>query len=355
MESAFLSRIAIGVVPPRNKIIDSDNCIANVTLARPFLKWAGGKHRVVSELLKIVDEGPPLGRQWNVDAASRYHEPFLGSGAMFFGLKDSGFIQTKRWSHLRDLNPALINTMQVVSDDRLLGDLINTLKSWQEDYGREGPVPKHSTIMEREIGMYYRKRQELNHYLSKPNEVDDPSVDFAALTIFLNKTCFNGLWRMNSRGLFNVPEGDYVNPQNICQKSVLLRCNQLLKRTKIVRSDWKDSIKRAKRGDLVYLDPPYMPLKIGEQVFNSYYTEGFSENDQKELASEAAKAASQGRRIIASNHDARGEPTIRQIYGDAAKEAGCGLKIIPIQVGRNISCKGHGRVKVNEVLIFMSD
>jgi DNA adenine methylase len=324
-----------------------------VTIAGPFLKWAGGKHRVVSELLKIVDEEPPLGRQWNVDAGSRYHEPFLGSGAMFFGLKDSGFVQTKRWSYLSDINPALINTMQVVSDDRLLEHLIETLESWQEEYGREGPVPKHSTQAVREEGMYYRKRQELNRYLGKPSESEDTRVEFAALSIFLNKTCFNGLWRMNGRGLFNVPEGDYVKPQNICQKSVLLSCNKLLKRTKIERVDWKDSMKRSKPGDLVYLDPPYMPLKIDDQVFNSYYTDGFDFEDQRELALAAAAAASRGVRVIASNHDALGEPTVREIYGNSAVDVGCEIDIEPIQVGRNISCKGHGRVKVNEVLIFM--
>ena len=324
-----------------------------MTIARPFLKWAGGKHRVVSEFLKIVDERAPLGRRWNVDAGSRYHEPFLGSGAMFFGLKDSGFVQTKRWSYLSDINPALINTMQVVSDDRLLEHLIETLESWQEEYGREGPVPKHSTQAVREEGMYYRKRQELNRYLGKPSECEDTRVEFAALSIFLNKTCFNGLWRMNGRGLFNVPEGDYVKPQNICQKSVLLSCNKLLKRTKIERVDWKDSMKRSKPGDLVYLDPPYMPLKIDDQVFNSYYTDGFDFEDQRELALVAATAASRGVRVIASNHDALGEPTIREIYGNSAADVGCEIDIRPIQVGRNISCKGHGRVKVNEVLIFM--
>ena len=323
-----------------------------MTVAGPFLKWAGGKHRVVQELLRINNDYPPLDGDWGVGTGVRYHEPFLGSGAMYFGLRDSGLIRTKHFSHLSDINPALINAMRVVGEDGFLESLIGTLESWQEEYGKEGPVPKNSSQAERDAGMYYKKRHELNRYLSKPREGDD-SVEFAALTIFLNKTCFNGLWRMNGQGRFNVPEGDYVNPRNICQEGVLLRCNQLLKRTKIERLDWRDSIKRAKPGDLVYLDPPYMPLKIDDQVFTSYYTEGFDFDDQRELALAAARSASRGVRVIASNHDALGEPTIREIYGNSAADVGCEIDIRPIQVGRNISCKGHGRVKVNEVLIFM--
>ena len=326
-------------------------------IARPFLKWAGGKHRVVSELLKIVDESSPLGCQWKVGSGERYHEPFLGSGAMFFGLKKSGFIQTKHYSYLSDLNPALINTMRVVKDGELLERVIKTLNSWQEEYGREGPVPKNSTQTEREAGMYYRKREQLNGYLGRQGVLNDSArVEFAALMIFLNKTCFNGLWRMNRKGLFNVPEGDYVKPRNICQEGLLRSCNQLLKSTMIKKMDWKDSLKpkHTKPGDLVYLDPPYMPLKIEDQVFNSYYTEGFTIDDQEDLAKEAARAASRGVRVIASNHDALGEPTIRKIWENAAADAGCRNKIERIRVTRNISCKGHGRIKVNEVLIFLN-
>jgi len=325
-----------------------------VTIARPFLKWAGGKHRVVSELLKITNEFPPLDCDWKVGVGSRYHEPFLGSGAMYFGMKDEGMISTRKDSYLSDLNPALINAMQVVGDAKLLESLIPILKSWQNQYGKEGPVPKNSSQVLREEGMYYKKRWLMNQYFGRMGlESDKVRIEFAALMIFLNKTCFNGLWRMNRQGLFNVPEGDYVAPRNICQEELLRSCNQLLKGTKIERMDWRDSIKRSKSGDLVYLDPPYMPLKIDDRVFNSYYTDGFDFEDQRELSLAAAAAASRGVRVIASNHDALGEPTIREIYGNSAADVGCEIEIKPIQVGRNISCKGHGRVKVNEVLIFM--
>lgn len=324
-----------------------------MSLASPFLKWAGGKHRVAAELIDITNTIRPLNTDWNVTPGSRYIEPFLGSGAMYFALKDSGLIQTKHHSFLSDLNPALINAMQVVKDSDLLSELVPKLEKWQQDYANSGPVEKHMPDSIRQKGMYYKKRSELNEYLANKVEFSRPCVDLAALTIFLNKTCFNGLWRMNRSGLFNVPEGDYVKPKNICQHEILYRCNALLEKTKIEELDWMESIKRAKRGDLVYLDPPYMPLRIGQQVFNTYFTEGFSEVEQIKLANEAAKAASRGVRVIASNHDALGEPTIREIYGNASTVNDINCEICPIEVSRNISCKGHGRVKVNEVLIFM--
>ena len=97
-----------------------------------------------------------------------------------------------------------------------------------------------------------------------------------------------------------------------------------------------------------------MPLEINGNTFSNYFTDGFSKQDQIELANLSAKIASKGTRVIASNHDALGEPTIREIYENAAKKHGCRVLIQPIKVSRNISCKGHGRVKVNEVLIFMT-
>ena len=324
--------------------------------ARPFLKWAGGKHRIVSELLKIIDDDPPLRCQWKVGAGSRYHEPFLGSGAMFFGLKSNGIIATNHQSYLSDVNPALINALQVVSEEEQLDDLVKVLRNLQEDYGNRGTVRKHATQEERNAGMYYEMRARMNTLLADTKNIEKHNpVDFAALMIFLNKTCFNGLWRVNSEGLFNVPEGDYVKPRNICQEGILRECQRLLNRTKIESLGWKQAMsrKRVKEGDLVYLDPPYMPLKIGDNVFTSYFTKGFDFGDQRELAQVAASAAAKGVRVVASNHDTKGEPTVREIYNNAATDKGCKIEIIPIQVGRNISCKGHGRVKVNEVLIFM--
>ena len=326
-------------------------------MVRPFLKWAGGKHRVLREYLQIIEERPH-NIDWKINRGNRYHEPFVGSGAMFFGLKSNGIIATNHQSYLSDVNPALINALQVVSEQERLDDLVKVLGNLQEEYGSRGTVRKHATQEERNAGMYYEVRARMNALLADTKNIEKHNlVEFAALMIFLNKTCFNGLWRVNSEGLFNVPEGDYVKPRNICQEGILRECQRLLNRTKIESLGWDQAMsrKRVKEGDLVYLDPPYMPLKIGGSVFTSYFTEGFGFRDQVELAQEAAKMAGRGVRVVASNHDTKGEPTVREIYGQAAADSGCNLDIKQLQVGRSISCKGHGRVKVNEVLIFMSN
>lgn len=323
---------------------------------RPFLKWAGGKHRVAEKLIQIIKEEDVNGTYWSINQGERYHELFLGSGAMYFALKNNKTINTKKQSYLSDLNHILINSMNVVKNKEMLEKLILELWKLQEEYGDIGPVKKNSSREIREKAMYYRKRTELNNYLkNKSIEETKERIKFASLMIFLNKTCFNGLWRMNSKGEFNVPEGDYIKPKNICQENILRACNNSLKSSKIRCLDWKDGIKYCKKGDLVYFDPPYMPLKIGDDVFTSYFTEGFSFDDQRELAEKSARLASKGVRVIASNHDTDGYPNVRQIYTDAAKKYNCKLTFKQIEVSRNISCKGHGRVKVNEILIFLSE
>jgi len=321
----------------------------------PFLKWAGGKHRVAEKLAIIIDKENVNDENWFVKKGERYHEPFLGSGAMYFYLQNKDIIQTKKQSYLSDLNHILINCMNVVKNKLLVEKLILELSKLQEQYGKVGPVKKNSSQKIREKGMYYKKRAILNHRLRiNDSEEFNQNLELATLMIFLNKTCFNGLWRMNRKGEFNVPEGDYVKPQNICQKDILRFCNKGLEKSKIRNLDWKDTIKDCIKGDLVYFDPPYMPLKIGDNIFTSYFTEGFSFDEQRTLAEEAAKLASKGVRVIASNHDTDGYPNVRQIYRDAAKKFKCKITFKQIEVSRNINCKGHGRIKVNEVLIFLS-
>ena len=245
--------------------------------------------------------------------------------------------------------------MSVVSDESKLEKLLKKLNKLQADYSRQERNPRGQTKTVREARMYYIKRKKLNSLSKKiSNLTANQEIELAALAIFLNKTCYNGLWRMNREGEFNVPEGDYDSPTNICQESILRSCNEHLRTTSLSSNSWEKTYRTVREGDLVYLDPPYMPLEIGGNTFTTYFTDGFSKEEQIELATKSAQLAVKGARVIASNHDALGEPTIREIYGKAASDAGCRIEIRPIQVSRNISCKGHGRVKVNEVLIFMA-
>jgi DNA adenine methylase len=322
---------------------------------RPFLKWAGGKHRVSDKLIQIISNEDINGEDWFVRKRERYHEPFLGSGAMYFSLKDKDIINTRKRSYLSDLNHVLMNCMEVVKDSFLMEELILKLSKWQQQYGKIGPVGKNLSKVIRDKGIYYKRREKLNKIIRKKDKKEfRENVELAALMIFLNKTCFNGLWRMNRIGEFNVPEGDYIKPTNICQKEILRSCSKSLNSSKIRTLDWKKAIKDCEKGDLIYFDPPYMPLKIGDNVFTSYFTEGFTFDDQKTLAESAAKLAARGVRVIASNHDTDGHPNVREIYNEAAIKFDCKVDFRQIEVSRNISCKGHGRVKVNEVLIFLS-
>jgi len=217
------------------------------------------------------------------------------------------------------------------------------------------PNPRGQSKEKREKRLFYRMRKKINKLAKKiPNQTEREALEIASLAIFLNKTCYNGLWRMNSSGEFNTPEGDYFEPKNIVQENHLRDCQKLLNKSKIYCRDWKESLRRAVAGDLVYIDPPYMPLKIEDNIFTDYFTSGFTIQDQEELARMAAKAAKRGVRIIASNHDTVGNPNVRGIYNKAAKSAGIQKPIfVDIDVIRTISCKGYGRVKVSEVLIFM--
>ena len=327
-----------------------------VMSTRSFLKWAGGKHRVARDLIEIIENDPPHGINWCVQDDESYHEPMLGSGSMYFQLIENKIIKNQK-SVLGDINKSIICTMKVLSKKKNLSSLIDKLSDLQDKYPKDSPHPnpRNQDKDVRNRRMFYRKRRKLNRLIKRIDNLSpEDKIELSSLVIFLNKTCYNGLWRMNSRGEFNTPEGNYYRPSNICQPSVLKRCHELLRSCSIHVRDWKKGLKAAKPGDLVYLDPPYMPVKFGENTFTDYHTDGFDMDDQIDLAKEAAKAAKRGVRIIASNHDARGAPNIEQIYNSAADEVGINKPVIKqIKVSRTINCKGHGRVKVNEVLIFL--
>lgn len=328
-------------------------------MTRSFLKWAGGKHRVASALLKVIQEKKPHGISWNVGVGQRYHEPMLGSGSMYLRLKSNDFINTRKKAFLSDINSIIISTMQVVSSHQHLEKLIPMLKKLQENYPLDlpHPNPRNQEDEIRENRMFYRKRTRLNTLSKKMGSLSESElIELASITIFVNKTCFNGLWRMNSDGEFNTPEGAYSYPKNICQEQVLFECNRLFSDSILKVQDWRESLKKAKDGDLVYIDPPYMPIQVDGTTFTDYHSDGFTIEDQIELANSLASAAKRGVRIIASNHDTEGNPNVREIYNNAAMLANIKPpEIHSIDVSRTISCKGKGRVKVKEVLIFLAN
>ncbi len=219
----------------------------------PFVKWAGGKASLLPDLLRHVPSH-----------LSNYYEPFLGGGALFFAIcaRNTGFN-----AHLSDINNELIDTYRVIKDK--LDELIQLLSEFQHEY--------------------YRSKDPASYFYEKRAWRPSSSIESAARLIFLNKTCYNGLYRVNSRGEFNVPFGRYKKPkildaENIRAVSRALRDTN----TELYTSDYKTSLSTCGKNDFVYLDPPYQP-KSRTSSFTDYTPGGFSERDQAELAEEFEK------------------------------------------------------------------
>ena len=264
----------------------------------PFLKWAGGK----TQLLATFDQFIP-------DEFNRYHEPFVGGGAMFFHMANR---RPDITAGLSDLNAELINCYTVVRDD--VEKLIKALK-------------KHRN----ESDYFYQVRaldtSEMN------------AVERAARLIYLNKTCFNGLYRVNSRGQFNVPFGSYKNPRT-CDEENLRAASEVLKKTVLAHQLFADSLKAARKGDFVYLDPPYQPLSATSS-FTSYTSKCFGEADQKQLAEVFTSLAKRGCKVMLSNSD---NEFVRELYKDFRQEV--------VYATRAINCRADRRGRITELLVL---
>ena len=322
-----------------------------------FLKWAGGKRKLMSQFHIEISSLEEIGQRWKMEDGERYHEPFMGSGSAFFGFKKSGTIREDSHAFLSDWNQILVATMIEVQSERL-PKLMRTLKRFEKEYVEEiysKGYPEGLSKTEREKRYFYVKRRRMNELIQELNSYSElPKSkwhELASTMIFLNKTCFNGLWRVSANGNLNVPEGRYKNPLNIYQPDILKNCQELLQNTVIQHLDFKSAFEKVEKGDLVYVDPPYIPLNLDDYVFTSYNSEGFGLEDQKQLAECAAHAVKVGGRVIASNND---HPVIRKIYLEAADNAGIPRPIFrTIPIKRTMNSKGDGRIQVNEILMFM--
>lgn len=276
--------------------------------AGPFLKWAGGKGLVLPRLL------PYLGTS---KADSTYYEPFLGGGAVFFALQPQRAV-------LSDTNVALIATYRAVKDS--VEEVIQRLES----------MP--TLGFERS---YYATRVRFNHLVAGRKRLGaDSRVEVAALMIWLNHTCFNGLYRVNRRGEFNVPRGSYTRP-SIFTRAGLRSANRALRgsRAKLETSDFESCLARAKAGDLVYLDPPYEPVSATSS-FTSYTSRGFDQAEQQRLAKVVHQLVQRGVRVVLSNSPS---PFIRSLYQ--------GLESAIVRVPRAINSVGAKRAAVDELVV----
>lgn len=278
--------------------------------ARPFLKWAGGKAWLAQQLVSLI--GHPKGT---------YYEPFLGAGAIFLALDPN----IKKCGS--DLNSELINTWVQVRDN--LENVVSVLQDF-----------KNNEQFFRAIRAWDRREGGLA--LRSPAER-------AARTIFLNKTCFNGLYRVNSKGEFNVPYGrnpraNYADVQSLEQVRESLQINLRMHPSdnQLAVSDYKSSADIAGPGDVIYFDPPYEPLKPTSSFVN-YQRLGFSKDDQVALRDAAVSAMSRGARVIVSNSTA---DFIDEIYSEKL-----GFQKQVVTASRAISASAIGRQKVPEFLI----
>jgi len=269
--------------------------------ARPFIKWVGGKSSSLMQLEKFI---PP-----KID---RYFEPFLGGGAMFFYLKHR-FPGMRAF--LSDSNKELINCYCIVRDhpEELMQQLDFHAKQFYQ-HGKE---------------YYYEIRKHL--------PITD-ALARAARTILLNKTCFNGLWRVNSRGEFNTPVGSNRRP-SLYNRENLLACSLALHGAQLEVGDFRKVLENARQDDFIYFDPPYLPISAYSD-FNRYTADQFREADQAELARIFNEMDARGCRLILSNSE---HTLIRTLYA--------GHKIDVISVPRAINCKAKGRGNISELLI----
>lgn len=264
---------------------------------KPFIKWAGGKRQLLSQLLHHVPH------EYN-----RYIEPFLGGGAMFLALQPTKAI-------VNDINPEIINAFNVIKND-------------------------HAKLMKKLSRM--KNNDEYFYKVRKQKVADLSDTDRAARFIYLNKTCFNGLYRENSKGEFNVPFANHKNPSLFNEENMedlhdYFNANEV----QFMCSDYKDILSKAKKGDFIYLDSPYYPLK--KNSFTKYYKSDFSDKDHKELALLYQELDKKGCFVLMSNSNS---PAIKELYKD--------YTIIDIEARRSINSKGNGRQK-DKIEVFIKN
>jgi len=311
---------------PRNypKPIDGRTVRYNQPLedpVKPFLKWAGGKGQLLQELRRYY----PFD-----DRITKYAEPMVGGGAVLFDIL--GQYDLKEVC-INDINMELMDTYIVVKTR--VGDLIELLKQYQSEY-----IPLD---MDKRKEYYLEKRDRFNELIDTDFLGD--KVEKAALMIFLNKTCFNGLYRVNAKGLFNVPMGVYKNPL-ICDEGNLRAVSTKLKKVKIHCGDYRDLEKFIDRHTFVYFDPPYRPLSETAS-FTSYTSSGFEDEQQKELAEFVQKLNKKGALIVVSNSD----PKNVNPDDDFFENIYVNKKITRVEAHRNINSKAASRGKIKELLI----
>lgn len=297
--------------------------------AKPFLKWAGGKTQLLSQLETRLPESIRKRR-----IIERYVEPFVGGGAFFFYLKNNYSVKE---AYLFDRCKDLIVTYKVIQNNP--DELIKKLIEKQYRY--------HRKSLDDRKNYYYRIRKRFNNQLKRfdYSKYGKHWIKRAAYLIFLNRTCYNGLYRLNARGEFNVPFGRYKTP-NIADRKNIYAVNSALKNTFISFGDYTDSAKYITKRTLVYFDPPYRPISQ-TSCFTSFTIERFNDTQQEELARFYKKMDKKGAWLILSNSDPKNKNPRDDFFDRIYSE----YPIERATAKRAISCKGTGRGEIKELII----
>jgi len=314
---------------------DEDNKMTQVqtrkggSRVRPFLKWAGGKRQLLSQIDSYLPRALKHG------TVQRYVEPFVGSGAVFFHIVQNYPVEEL---FIADINPELILAYRTIQQD--IEGLINELAFIEDNY-----LPLSETQRK---AFYYRQRAIYNEgrLAIDYGAFQDTWVKRTAQLIFFNRTCYNGLFRVNSRGEYNVPFGRYKNP-TICDGSNLRAVSDILQRAEIHYGHYSDCARVVGEGTLVYFDPPYRPISATAN-FTAYSPHNFDDDEQLALAEFYRGLDNQGACLILSNSD----PRNTNPDDDFLEEAYAGFRIERVQARRRINRSVEKRGPINELLIL---
>ena len=292
--------------------------------ARPFLKWAGGKRQLLRQL-----------RRFYPDQFGAYHEPFLGSGAVFFDLADAARLR-RRSVRLTDVNVDLIGCWLQVRDQP--DAVIERLRALAAGYSEE-PADHYYRIRDKEFNP---ARADVKR---GPGSY---TPDLAAMLIYLNRTGYNGLFRLNSKGTFNVPRGRYTNPR-ICDEENLRRVSATLAglAVEINREPYRQVLSSARKGDFIYFDPPYAPPSVTAQ-FTSYTSGGFTSADQQQLQQVVIELAARGCHVLLSNSTAQ---EITDLYDGNPDTLRVGIRAHRVTARRAINSNAARRGEIMEYAI----
>ena len=300
-----------------------------MTRARPFIKWVGGKSQLLEQFENFYPDELRKG------IIKNYVEPFLGGGALFFALSQRYKIES---AYLSDLNKDLILTYQVIQQRP--NDLLDFLEQYQKDYDQTEPEKR------KDLFLTVRRHFNLQRFEINYKKLSDNWIPRAAQLIFLNKTCFNGLFRLNSRGEFNVPYGKYKTAV-IFDEPNILAVSKVLQRAEIQQADYTSCFDKVNENTFVYLDPPYRPISQTAS-FTTYTGAEFDDKEQLQLAQFFRKLDQEtGAKLMLSNSDPKNENP----KDDFFEKAYSGYNIFRVSASRAVNCNGEKRGKINELLI----